>query len=95
MSQKITRAEVENEIESTTFQLIEGTTTILAVIKTKSGVVFTGTSACISPADFDKDTGETIARANAFNALWGALGMARKFAMAGCELVYGKVEFPG
>lgn len=90
MSQKISKEQVLAEVESIAISRVEGTTTTIAVLKTKSGAVFTGTSACISMDDFDEKVGADLARDLAIGELWGALGTARVFVKAGCPLVVGE-----
>lgn len=92
MSQKITRDQVEAEIESVEYTRIEGTTTTIATLKTKSGPVFVGTSACVAMEDFVEEVGKDIARTRAVDQLWGALGTAKAFVLGGCSVLFPEVD---
>lgn len=87
MSEKISREQALGEIESIACSRVEGTTTTICVLKTKSGVTFTGTSACVSLDDFDAEKGEELAKERAIGELWGALGTAKAFVLAACPVI--------
>lgn len=44
------------------------------VLVLKNGFTVTGQSACADPLNYQKDIGERIARADAFNKIWPLLG---------------------
>ena len=87
MSEKISREQVMEEIESIACSRVEGTTTTICVLKTKSGPTFTGTSACVSMEDFNAEVGEQLAKDRAIGELWGALGTAKAFVLGGCPVI--------
>ncbi len=87
MSEKISKEEMRSEIESLVSHRVEGSTTTIAVLKTKSGVIFTGESACVSMDDFDEAKGKELAEARAEAKLWETLGIAKVFAKAKCPVV--------
>ena len=72
---KITAEEINGLISGTEYTIID--TMTHCRIKMKCGFVFTGESACMNPADFNKDIGEKISYQNAFNKIWSHLGFHR------------------
>lgn len=48
------------------------------VLVLRNGFTVTGESACVSPENFDAETGRKIARANAINKVWPLMGYALK-----------------
>ena len=66
---KITVEFLNSEIANIEYLRPVGTLTI-CVITTKDGFTFTGESACVDPANFNKEIGEKIAYDNAFNKMW-------------------------
>ena len=66
---KITVEFLNSEIANVEYLRPVGTLTI-CVITTKDGFTFTGESACVDPANFNKEIGEKIAYDNAFNKMW-------------------------
>lgn len=66
---KITKEFLESQIVDVKYTLIGETLTHCA-ITVKNGFVFTGESACVNPANFDKEIGEKMAYENAFNSMW-------------------------
>ncbi len=66
---KITVEFLNSEIANVEYLRPVGTLTI-CVITTKDGFTFTGESACVDPANFNKEIGEKIAYDNAFEKMW-------------------------
>lgn len=69
---RITAVDVENEIVDEVFVNPTGTLTI-CVLTLKNGFTVTGESACASPANFNAEIGQKIARGNAVTKIWGHL----------------------
>lgn len=79
---KITKEFLESQIVDVKYTLIGETLTHCA-ITVKNGFVFTGESACVNPANFDKEIGEKMAYENAFNSMWLPYGFWLKQKLAG------------
>lgn len=52
--------------------------TTICILVLKNGFKVTGESACVDPANYNKDTGQSIAYANAFEKLWALEGYLLK-----------------
>lgn len=65
----ITKEFLESEIVDVTYTRLTGTLTHCA-ITVKSGFVFTGESACVDEASFNKELGEKYAYEQAFEKMW-------------------------
>lgn len=48
------------------------------VLILRNGFTVTGQSACVDPANFDREIGESIARTEAINKVWPLMGYALK-----------------
>lgn len=66
---KITKEFLESEIVDVTYTRLKGTITHCA-ITVKSGFTFTGESACVDEASFNKEIGEKFAYEQAFEKMW-------------------------
>lgn len=82
---KITKETLGGEIADVRYTQIGDTLTHCA-ITTHSGFVFTGESACVDKAQFDKTIGEKIAYENAFEKMWLPYGFLLN------QLLQGKQE---
>lgn len=69
---KITKDGIDAKIATTDFFVRE--TLTVCIIEMVNGFKFVGTSACVTPANFDKDIGERIAFDNAFRQIWSHEG---------------------
>lgn len=69
---KITVEEINGLINDTEYFTKDTMTYCRITMKCK--YVFTGESACMNPADFNKEIGEKVAYQNAFNKIWSHLG---------------------
>ncbi|MDO4896332.1 MAG: Gp49 family protein [Moraxella sp.] len=69
----ITKEFLESEIVSVEYQRGQGTLTH-CYITVKNGFTFTGESACVDEASFDKEIGEKFAYENAFEKMWHPYG---------------------
>lgn len=61
------------------------------VIVLKNGFTLTGMSACADPAKYNKEIGETVARADALNKAWPLMGYVLRSQVAGMS---GLLELP-
>lgn len=66
---KLSKEFLESEIEEVGYKRLDETITHCK-IKTKSGFIFTGESACVDPKNFDEKIGEQVAYDNAFEKMW-------------------------
>lgn len=55
----------------------------ICTIVLKNGFTVTGESACADPLKYNKEIGETIARANALNKVWPLMGYVLRSQLAG------------
>lgn len=74
MNQKVTIESIKNEIVGETYYVFPDTTVTVCLLTLKNGFHVIGSSACVSPANFDKQIGEVMARDNAMNKCWELLG---------------------
>ena len=70
---KITKEFLESEIISVEYNRLQGTL-IHCAITVKSGLVFTGESACVDPNNFDQKIGEKFAYEQALDQMWMPYG---------------------
>lgn len=88
---RITPEYIESLVESVEYSYND--TLTIATVTTKSGTKLVGHSACLDPANYDKATGEQIARKNAVEQLWALEGyFIRKL---GLHDVPGELSSPG
>lgn len=69
---RLTPAYIQSQVESVEYTY-SGTLTIATVL-TKSGTKLVGHSACLDPANYNREIGEQIARKNAIEQLWALEG---------------------
>jgi hypothetical protein len=69
---------VDMAIAKVDFHVFPGTTTTVCCLTLRNGWNVTGESACVSPAQFDKDLGERIAYNNARQKIFGLEGYLLK-----------------
>ena len=74
MNQKVTIEGIRNEIVDETYYVFPDTTVTVCLLTLKNGFHVVGSSACVSPANFNKQIGEVMARENAMNKCWELLG---------------------
>ena len=74
MNQKVTVESIRKEIVGETYYVFPDTTVTVCLLTLKNGFHVIGSSACVSPANFDKQIGEVMARENAMNKCWELLG---------------------
>jgi len=75
---KVTVESIELKITSCKFTIMPDTTTTVCQIVMENGFIIIGTSACVDPANFDKQAGEDFAREDAFNKVWALEGYLLK-----------------
>jgi hypothetical protein len=73
---RITPEMIESKISNEWYMVSPGTTLTLCVLTLKNGFTVVGESACASPANFNKELGERIARDNAKGKIWALEGYA-------------------
>lgn len=73
-SNTVTTESIQAKIIDVSYHVFEGTTTTHCMITVRNGFTFTGESACVDPANFNKKLGEEIAYRNAFNKIWSHEG---------------------
>ena len=66
---RVSITDLQAKIASTEYHVFHGVLTI-CLIKTSSGFILTGESACVSPANFNQALGEKYAYERAINKLW-------------------------
>ena len=57
-------------VKEAVYHQFEGTTVTVCCIKMTNGFNTIGQSACVIPANFDKEVGERLAFEDAFNKIW-------------------------
>lgn len=71
---RVTEQAVENNIAKCDFHVFPGTTVTVCCLTLRNGFNVVGSSACVHPANFDRELGERIARDKAVNHVWELLG---------------------
>ena len=66
---RLTPEHIENTIKGVEFHRLTDVLTV-CVMTLKNGFTVTGESACASPANYDKEVGERVARDNATEKIW-------------------------
>ena len=69
---KVNAEDINKRITDTRY-IYDGTLT-LCIIELDNGFKALGESACVDPAEYNKELGETMARARAFSKLWAYFG---------------------
>lgn len=70
----VTNQTIDNRIDTVIYHRLPGTTVTICQIKMVNGFVVLGESACVNPADFNQEKGESIAHENARKKLWSLEG---------------------
>lgn len=71
---RITPADIDARIAAVQFHRFPGTTVTVCCMSLSNGFNVIGESACASPANFDQEIGEKIARENARAKIWALEG---------------------
>lgn len=87
----ITKEFLESEIVSVEYQRGKGTLTH-CYITVKNGFTFTGESACVDEANFNKEIGEKFAYENAFEKMWHPYGFWLKQRTGGTPIDRMQIE---
>lgn len=71
---RVHQSDVDAAVRRTDYYTFPATMLTVCVITLKNGYAVTGEAACASPANFQQDIGERIARENAYRKIWPLLG---------------------
>lgn len=71
---RLTPQHIDDQIVSETFYVFPGTTLTICALTLKNGFLVVGESAAASPANFNVEIGQKIARDNARNKIWALEG---------------------
>ena len=72
--EKVTKEYMESRIVETDFSTLPKSTVTLCNLTLDNGYSVRGESACVDPANFNREIGEKIAHDNAFAKLWPLFG---------------------
>jgi hypothetical protein len=75
---RLTPEDIDTVIVKEQYHVFEGTAMTICVLHLRNGYMVTGTSAAVSPENFDAEVGRKIARNNARNKVWGLEGYLLK-----------------
>jgi hypothetical protein len=73
---RVTPDRIDKVILSEAFHVFPGTTVTVCCLTLANGFTVIGESACASPANFDAELGQKIARDNARGKIWALEGYA-------------------
>lgn len=73
-AERITTEYMESRIKNVAYLFPFDTTTTICHITLDNGYVVIGSSACVNPANYDKEIGKKIAYQHAFGQLWDKFG---------------------
>lgn len=71
---RVTQEAIDSRIKAVAFHHLPETTTTICNILLDNGFSVRGESACVDPANFNEDVGQTIALRNAKEKLWPLFG---------------------
>lgn len=71
---KVTMEQIEAAVEQEKYIFPENTTLTICILRLKNTIDVVGTSACVSPANFDKKIGKKLAREAALDQCWSMFG---------------------
>ncbi len=71
-AERVTEDFLKSQIKDTEFS-VQGTLTMCRIV-VKNGFSFVGESACVDPANYNKEAGETISYSRAFDKMWPCYG---------------------
>jgi hypothetical protein len=74
---------IDEQIVAEDYHVFPGTTMTVCALTLKNGFVVIGESAAASPANFNAEIGQKIARENARNRIWALEGYALRSKLAG------------
>jgi Phage protein (N4 Gp49/phage Sf6 gene 66) family len=70
---RVTEAYIESRIAASTFHRLDRTVTVCS-IRLDNGYSVRGESACVDPANYNRDIGERLSYDDAFKKLWPLFG---------------------
>lgn len=71
---RLTSEEIDAVIVAEDYHVFPGSCLTVCCLTLRNGFTVTGESACVSPANFDKELGRRIARGNARDKVWALEG---------------------
>lgn len=71
---RLTPGDIQNVIVGEQYYVFPGTTLTVCCLTLKNGACVTGESACVSPANFNAELGQKIAKDNAVREIWALEG---------------------
>ena len=80
---RLTPSMIDDVIVSEAYYVFPGTTLTICALTLRNGYLVTGESAAASPANFDAELGQKIARDNARNKIWALEGYLLRTQLAG------------
>ena len=80
---RLTPAMIDDAIVGEAYYVFPGTTLTICALTLRNGYLVTGESAAASPANFDAELGQKIARDNARNKIWALEGYLLRTQLAG------------
>lgn len=85
---RITMADIEANIDSVEFlrPTDPRSCMTICVVRTRNGFEVVGTSACASPANYNAEVGQRVAREDAIDKLWAPMGYQLRTDLARAEL---------
>lgn len=80
---RLTPALIDAAIIGTDYYVFPGTTLTICALTLRNGFIVTGESAAASPANFDRNIGQLIARQNARDKIWPLEGYLLRQRLSG------------
>jgi Phage protein (N4 Gp49/phage Sf6 gene 66) family len=80
---RVTSEEIEDAIDKEQYHVFPGTTVTVCALTLRNGYVVIGQSAAASPANFSREIGCKIARADARDKIWALEGYLLRERLAG------------
>jgi hypothetical protein len=84
---RVTPDKLDAIIADVWYGIIPATTTTICALKLENGFVVVGTSACISPENFDSELGQKIARQKARDQLWQLEGYRKRAELHRAQII--------
>lgn len=78
MNNTVTKDLILSKIDEVHYTSVPGTTTTICSLVLENGFVVTGSSACVDPDNFNRETGEEIAFGSAIDKVWALEGYLLK-----------------
>lgn len=70
MKDRLTKEDIESVIVKEQYYVFPDTTLTICCLHLQNGYTVTGESACVNPANFNKELGEKYAKEQAVNKIW-------------------------